>query len=211
MKKTIQHYTGYEITEGVVAKKNLIAMRRYSEGYYSFLFDGINTVENICYWCDCNPEDLNLILADDWYIMYVIREGIIEITEWIDNPRGNAVLTQTNEMLRAMISILLQCEGKEIFASMRHHTSYKFYEKLKKLGYVEEVYKHTLMEVDIPIELDRIVHVLAEKYDSLDEYFADENRVHFPEYAEYIYHDIVFSITDKFIKRYKKDTNKSLK
>ena len=32
------------------------------------------------------------------------------------------------------------------------------------------------MEEDNPIELDRIVHLLSEKYKNLDEYFADENR-----------------------------------
>ena len=66
------------------------------------------------------------------------------------------------------------------------------------------------MEEDIPIELDRIVHLLSEKYKNLDEYFADENREHFPEYSEYVYHDIRFTITDRFIQRYKKDSNKSI-
>lgn len=209
--ENIKHYKGIEITKELVSSKNLIAMRRYSEGYYSFLFEGIDTIDDICYWCDCNPEDLNLILGKDWYIMYVTRPNEIEITEWISTPREKNILEQTNEMLTSMISILLLSEGKEIFASMRHHTSYKFYEKLKRLGYVEELFIHSKMEMDIPLELDKIVHVLAEKYDSLDEYFADELREHFPEYGEYIYHDIRFSITDKFIQRYKKESNKSLK
>lgn len=208
---TITHYTSNQITDEVISKKNLIAMQRYSEGYYSFLFDGIDTAEDVCYWCDCSKEDLHIILGKDWYISYVTREGLIEITEWINNPREKNIVEQTNEMLKSMISILLQSEGQEIFASMRHHTSYKFYEKLKKLGYIEELFIDSKMEMDIPLELDRIVHMLAEKYNSLDEYFADENRIHFPEYAEYIYHDIRFCITDKFIKRYKKDQNKSLK
>jgi hypothetical protein len=209
--ENIKHYKGIEITKELVSSKNLIAMRRYSEGYYSFLFEGIDTIDDICYWCDCNPEDLNLILGKDWYIMYVTRPNEIEITEWISTPREKNILEQTNEMLTSMISILLLSEGKEIFASMRHHTSYKFYEKLKRLGYVEELFIHSKMEMDIPLELDKIVHVLAEKYDSLDEYFADELREHFPEYGEYIYHDVRFSITDKFIQRYKKESNKSLK
>ena len=209
--ENIKHYKGIEITKELVSSKNLIAMRRYSEGYYSFLFEGIDTIDDICYWCDCNPEELNLILGKDWYIMYVTRPNEIEITEWISTPREKNILEQTNEMLTSMISILLLSEGKEIFASMRHHTSYKFYEKLKRLGYVEELFIHSKMEMDIPLELDKIVHVLAEKYDSLDEYFADELREHFPEYGEYIYHDIRFSITDKFIQRYKKESNKSLK
>lgn len=209
--ETINHYKGNSITKELISSKNLIAMRRYSEGYYSFQFEGIDTVDDICYWCDCNPEDLNLILGKDWYIMYVTRPDEIEITEWINTPREQNVLEQTNEMLTSMIGILLLSEGKEIYASMRHHTSYKFYEKLKRLGYVEELFIHSKMEMDIPLELDKIVHVLAEKYEDLDEYFADENRVHFPEYGEYVYHDIRFCITDKFIKRYKKDSNKSLK
>ena len=209
--ETIKHYKGMDITPDLISSKNLIAMRRYSEGYYSFLFEGIDTIDNICYWCDCNPEDLNLILGKDWYIMYVTRPDEIEITEWINTPREKQVLEQTNEMLTSMVGILLLSEGREIYASMRHHTSYKFYEKLKRLGYVEELFIHSKMEMDIPLELDKIVHVLAEKYEDLDEYFADENRVHFPEYGEYVYHDIRFCITDKFIKRYKKDSNKSLK
>lgn len=209
--ETINHYIGNQITEELINQKNLIAMRRYSEGYYSFLFDGINTIYDICFWTNCNPEDLNLILGKDWYIMYVVRPDEIEITEWISLPREKEIMSQTQEMLKSMISILLLSEGKELFASMRHHTSYKFYEKLKKLGFVEELFIHSKMEEDIPIELERIVHLLSEKYKNLDEYFADENREHFPEYSEYVYHDIRFTITDKFIQRYKKDSNKSLK
>lgn len=209
--ETIKHYNGIDITPNLISQKNLIAMRRYSEGYYSFLFDGIDTVDDICYWCDCNKEDLNLILGKDWYIMYVIRPDEIEITEWINIPREKQIIEQTNEMLKSMISILLLSEGKEVFASMRHHTSYKFYEKLKRLGYVEELFIHSKMEMEIPLELDKIVHVLAEKYEDLDEYFADEQREHFPEYGEYVYHDIRFCITDKFIKRYKKESSKPLK
>ena len=209
--ETINRYNGIDITPDLISQKNLIAMRRYSEGYYSFLFDGIDTVDDICYWCDCNKEDLNLILGKDWYIMYVIRPDEIEITEWINIPREKQIIEQTNEMLKSMISILLLSEGKEVFASMRHHTSYKFYEKLKRLGYVEELFIHSKMEMEIPLELDKIVHVLAEKYEDLDEYFADEQREHFPEYGEYVYHDIRFCITDKFIKRYKKESSKPLK
>ena len=32
---------------------------------------------------------------------------------------------------------------------------------------------------------------------------SDENREHFPEYSEYVYHDIRFTITDRSIQRYK--------
>lgn len=211
MKKTIQHYTGYEITEGVVAKKNLIAMRRYSEGYYSFLFDDINSIEDIIKYLECPPEDLNIILGEDWYIAYTINDSEIEITEWINLPREKDIMSQTTEMLGAMIAILVQGENKEIYATMRHHTSYRFYQKLKQLGYVEELYWCSQMEEERPIELDRIVEVLKEKYDDLNEYFSDENREHFPEYAEYIFHDITFTVTDKFIQRYKKDSGKRLK
>ena len=126
-------------------------------------------------------------------------------------PREKDIMSQTTEMLGAMISILIQGENKEIYAIMKHHTSYKFYQKLKQLGYVEELYWCSQMEEERPIELDRIVEVLKEKYDDLNEYFSDENREHFPEYAEYIFHDITFTVTDKFLKRYKKDSGKRLK
>lgn len=211
MKNTIHHYTGYEITPEIVAQKNLIGMRRYSAGYYSFLFDDINTLEDMITYLACNPEDMNIILGDDWYIAYTMNDSEIEITEWIDIPRENDVMSQTSEMLRAMISILLLGEGKDIYATMRHHTSYKFYQKLKQLGFVEELYRWSQLEDERPLELDRTIHILNEKYDDLNEYFSDENREHFPEYAEYVFHDIMFVITDKFIKKYKKDSGHILK
>ena len=74
--ETVNHYTGNLLTDEVISKKNLIAMQRYSEGYYSFLFDGINTIYDICFWTNCNPEDLNLILGKDWYIMYFIKISV---------------------------------------------------------------------------------------------------------------------------------------
>jgi DNA-binding Xre family transcriptional regulator len=175
------------------------------------LFDDINTLEDIIAYLGCNPEDMNIILGEDWYIAYTINDSAIEITEWINVPREQDVLAQTTEMSKAMISILLLGEGKEIYATMRHHTSYKFYLKLKQLDYVEELSWWSQMEEERPLELDRIVEILKEKYDDLNEYFSDENREHFPEYAEYIFHDITFTVTDKFIQRYKKDSGKRLK
>ena len=151
MKNTIHHYTGYEITPEIVAQKNLIGMRRYSAGYYSFLFDDINTLEDMITYLACNPEDMNIILGDDWYIAYTMNDSEIEITEWIDIPRENDVMSQTSEMLRAMISILLLGEGKDIYATMRHHTSYKFYQKLKQLGFVEELYRWSQLEDERPL------------------------------------------------------------
>ena len=106
MKKTIKRYIGFEITDEVISKKNLISMRRYAEGYYSFLFDGIDTLEDLAYCSNCEPEQMNIFLGEDWFIAYTDKDSVLEITEWIDVPREDDKITQTMEMFQTMIYIV---------------------------------------------------------------------------------------------------------
>lgn len=61
MRKKVEYYSGYEITN-VVEKINLIALRKYRDSGYSLLYDEVDTLEELSYWNNAKPEEINIIL-----------------------------------------------------------------------------------------------------------------------------------------------------
>lgn len=210
MKKSIEHYNGYEITKEVIAKINLIALKRYQEDRYSICYEEYDTLEEICDLSNSSPKQINIILGEDWYIIYSKREYFVEIIEWISKDTVTNKLEQTMEMFYALKNILLSVEGKNLTATMKHNTSYKFYTSFLKRGFLEEFYDDIDTETDMPSDIKKVKDDLENKYGSIEYFLEDENRDKEQEeiLEDYIYHEVIFGITDKFVKRYKKQENK---
>ena len=205
MRKT-EYYTGYEITKEVINKVNLIALKRYHESYYSFLRLKYKNLDELCY-CNCSkPEETNVVLGEDWYIIYTKSKNLIEINEWVDIEAVPNKLKQTMEMLNALKKILLSSEDKKILATMKHNTSYKFYQSLITRGLLQEYEDIVGTETDMPHKIKKLHIRLEREYGFVEDFLNDPNRNKEQEeiLEDYIYHDILFGITDEFKKRYKK-------
>lgn len=115
-------------------------------------------------------------------------------------------LEQTMEMFSALKTILLASEEKDIIATMKHNTSYKFYTSFIKRGFLEEYHDEVSTETEMPRDIEQLVDQLDEGDNSLSKFLQDENRDQSIEekLEDYIYHDVVFGITDKFKSRYRK-------
>lgn len=204
--RKIEHYSGYEITKDVIDKINLIALKRYREGRYSPLYEGYNTLEELCYCIYSKPEYTNVILGEDWYIIYTKTKNLIEINEWVDVEDVPDKLEQTMEMFSALKKILLLSEDKKILATMKHNTSYKFYSSLIQRGLLKEYNNDVSVDAELSQDIEITRNKIEEQYGFVEDFLKDPNRSKEQEETleDYIYHDIIFGITDEFKNRYKK-------
>lgn len=174
MGRDIRHYNGVEITCDVIDEVRRII--RCREDGELIDCEWITSLDDICDLHNSYPVNEHVILGDDWAIAYSIT-NVVEIGLWVASDVSNNKFMQTMEMLRTMKNILLQSYGYDICSCMRHSTSYRFYDSFVKRGY------------------------LVEKYDDVkvDGHGKIKNTS-----PDLLFHDTVFSVTDKFVKRYKK-------
>jgi len=166
----------------------------------------VKSLKKLCKEHEVKPKDEHIVIGEDWYIIYAnISEFEIEIKDWVAIGNVENKFAQTMEMFTALKQILLNHENHDIYSTLRYSTSYKFYEKFRDEGYLEEGISIVDFDTYLP-KLEEIKEKILSEYDTLYDYLADENRERYEEYAleDYIYYDVCFNITDAFKKRYKK-------
>lgn len=206
MRKKVEYYNGYNINRRVIHRINLIDLKRIKEGITEFTMEKIKNLKSLCEIHDTTPEQEHIILGEDWYINYTdISEDEIEINEWVAINNVENKLTQTMEMYTALKKILLKHAQKDIYAMLRHSTSYKFYQKFLSAGYIEESLDILDFDDSSP-ELEKIKYKILTEYDSFEEYLSDENRERYESESveDFIYHEVSFNVTEEFKHRYKK-------
>ena len=205
--RKVEYYTGYEITKEVIKKINIIALRRYCDSCYSLSYKKYHNLKGLCESNDCSkPEYINVVLGEDWYIIYSKTKNYIEINEWVDVENVPNKLEQTMEMYSALKKILLLSEDKTLLATMKHNTSYKFYSSLIQRGLLQEFSDDVFVEEELPKDVEITKNQIEEQYGFVEDFLKDPNRNQEQEEAleDYIYHDVIFDITDGFKTRYKK-------
>ena len=206
MRKKTEYYNGREITRSVLKRVNLIDLKRIQEGINQFSMEEVKSLKALCKIHGVNQEDEHLILGEDWYILYTdISDIEIEIKDWVAVSNVENKFSQAMEMFNALKIILLEHASHDIYGTLRHSTSYKFYQKFLEEGYLEEQLSTIDFDDYLP-KIEAIKEKILSEYDSLYAYLADESRERYEESAleDYIYYDVCFNITDAFKKRYKK-------
>lgn len=208
MRQPVKHYRGFEITDEVIRKINLIELKRIEEKLTNIVSEPIKSLQDLCRIHGTLPKEENVILGVDWYIIYTKYDEDseeIEINEWVAIGNVQNKLIQTMEMFNALKDILLESKGSKVYATMRHSTSYKFYQSLISREYLEEISNRLELEEELPEEIIKIKEELKTKYHTLEEYLVNElKHLDKQSFNDFIYHYIIFKTTDKFTKRYKK-------
>ena len=174
--RKVNHYVGYEITDEVIDKINLMAMSRYEEGVFSVLYEGVDTLDKLCSWHGAKPEEENVVMGEDWVIVYIKRDNELELVEWLDVDIVGDKFLQTIEMANAMKKILLDNKDLELVADMRHDTSYQFYKMMKKKGYLETKNEVVGCEESAPGDVLDYADRIIEEYGSFEDYFDGDLR-----------------------------------
>lgn len=207
MREPVKYYNGFEITEDVIRKINLIELKRVQEEITIFYSEPIETIHDLCLLHGTFPKEENVFLGQDWYIIYSQYDNNdIEINEWVAVGNVENKLNQTIEMMNAMKKIFLSSKDAKIFATMRHSTSYQFYQSLLSKGYLKEISNRSDIEEFLPEDLLNIKEKLKSKYQNLDDYLQNSKQENLDKthFNDYIHHLIIFTPTDKFVKKYQK-------
>ena len=202
MREKVKHYQGKEITTEVIRKMNLIELLRQREGLTTFTIENIDNLEELCNYHDTKEEQENIILGQDWYLMYTTYNDELEIQEWISINNVKDKLVQTMEMFKWIKKILLENKDKTIYSTLRHSTSYNFYKLFLEKGYIDEIYKSIDIEDDIPEDLLSLIE--NRDNSSLEEYLDNEKEEILNDLPDFIFHNVEFWVTDKFIEKHNK-------
>ena len=138
--------------------------------------------------------------------LYSQSKHYVEIKEWVDAGSVSNKLAQTMEMFNALKKILLSSEDKTLAATMKHNTSYQFYSSLIQRGLLQEFEDNIFVEEELPQDLEMTRNNIEEQYGFIEDFLKDPNRSKEQEESleDYIYHDVLFEITERFKNRYKK-------
>lgn len=203
MRREVKYYKGTEITEEIIKKMRKISIQVYDQKTYNSLYEGMDNIRAICYQHGTLPSNEFVILGQDFFITYAITEDVIEIFEWVALNKVENRFIQTIEMFNELKKILLSNKERKISTYLKHQTSYPFYELFQEKGYFKEIYDYPQIEYDILSSTRNIVKEIVAKYGSLYNYLKSKSNEYSP-LEEHIYHEIMFEINDKFIKKYSK-------
>ena len=205
MKREVKHLVGREITDDVISRINFMAMKRYDEGVFSVLYEGVDTLEELCLWHGALPEQENVLLGEDWVVVYVKRDNEIDFVEWLDLEEVDDKFSQTMEMVKAIRNVLIEGKDSYLYADMRHDTSYQFYKTMQKSGYLETYSENVGLDESAPSDVLDFADDILDEFGSYNEYFSKCGEDLREDYGRYFHHDIAFGVTEKFVKRYVKD------
>lgn len=206
MRKEVEYYQGKQIDIVIISKLFAISIARDFKVEGIVPYSDVDTIEELCEICECEIDEFNVVLGQDWYLTYIDRKDNLEIMEWVSLENTKDKLKQTLEMMKHLIKVLLLAKERKITALMRHSTSYNFYQLLIKNGYIKEEYNNPGMDTSIPEDIQFELDIAIEDNINIKYYLENSDRNE--EYDEYFYHDISFTLTKKFLNRYDKPIKK---
>lgn len=194
MEREVRFYKGSEIDTKVIQRIKQIALKGYGKLIYERGFAMIDDVSQLSSKHDVDTEDEIVVLGEDWFLCYQIADDMVAFLDWASTDFNGSKFEQTIEMMKTFRIIFLQNTKKRFTAHMRHNTSWQFYYTLLKKGFVNEVENYLYVDTSL-INSDNFPHLIEELLDK------NEALKH-PEYWQYCFHDITFTITDEFVKKY---------
>ena len=204
MERNIVLYSSVEINEICINKIKQIKKKILKEELYNKFARDLKSINEIAKTYDFQVEQLKLILGEDWYILYAEEEEYVYVLEWYGVNEKKTKLIQSLEMYNTFISFFLNHKECTFCGYMKQYTSYRFYEKMLKDGYFEEI-KNKIYDKSELYRLSNLLILLKAKRESSTLSKSDiiSNK------EENIFHFVVFNLTDKFINKY--SNNETLK
>lgn len=199
MEREVNVYKGKEIDNDKIALIKKIAATRYAAPIYDSRYWSLEDVRNLAFIHDIDVQDEILVLGNDWFLCYCIKDNIVEFLEWIAIDDDSNKLKQTGEMLHFLKNLLLENEDKRFFADMRHDTSYQFYLLMKEKGYINEVFHDVSIDYCGGFAPEELKYL-----DNIESYLESPASEMQSEYLKYICHYSEFLVTEKFTTFYKR-------
>lgn len=201
--RCIEYYNNFTVTDEVIDRmKNIVLLRNDDRDTSGVTRNIIGSLESVC--CGVYDSELvNIVLGEDWFLIYVSDSEEIIIEAWVSNDSRGEVFIQTMEMYTEFKNVLLANENKLFNSYMKKTTSYNFFKKMLEKGFLEVFSEEMDLASYTPFS---VIEPLLMKYGSVPEFIRlKEDYVDVePEVDKYLFCDVEFGVTDKFVKKYKK-------
>lgn len=181
-------YIGDEIGYFEIMLIKTIAVNRYDKAIFDYYYKEISSLQDLAAKLGIEANNINLVLGDDWFIMYEDIDGIVTFIEWIALEIKGRKLSQAVEMSNALNIILEQNKDKEFIASMRHDTSYQFYQKLLQKKYIIELFHSLSIDWAEPNNLS------LDDCEEIVKYFPNNENLYDAEFLKFVFHNINFKV-----------------
>ena len=202
-RRSVEYYNNFTVTDEVIARIKNIALLRNDDFDTSGVTRNIlGSIESVCFGV-YDRELVNIILGEDWFLIYVSEQDEIIIEAWVYNDSRGEVFIQSMEMYTEFKNVLLANENKLFNSYMKKTTSYNFFKKMLEKGFLEVFSEETDLASYTPFS---VIEPLLMKYGSVPEFIKlkEDNVDVEPEVDKYLFCDVEFGVTDKFVKKYKK-------
>lgn len=193
----VEVFNGKEINKSKIEILKNIASRRYTKEIYIEYFSDIKNVSDLAYLHNVSIGKEKLVIGTDWFLCYTESDYHVQISEWVSIDNEHKI-QQVAEMMTILKKIFLQNKEKIFIADMRHDTSYGMYLKMAQSGFFQELSHTCIVDCAAPNQ----VQDLKRKFKNIEDFLASDISYDYAEYYKYILHNLSFSITDKFIKKY---------
>ena len=182
---------GYDITNDYIDKLKIIAYSGYNDIIYNNYFEKINNIKKLVGIHQGNSNDYyinleTLAITDTWFICYILENTYLKILEWVSIK--DICISDKYQMMNYLKELLLDCKNINIYATLRHDTSYNIYSKLCNRGYFNTIYDKIMIDISTPYYIKSIINM-----DNINK-----------DYYNYILHNIKFTINDSFYNTYQK-------
>lgn len=137
------------ISKVLVIKKFVMPLESYNK-YYS----SIDSVLKFIQLYYDNPEDISLVIGEDWFLLYAFDGDNVWILDWASINNKETKVSQSLEMYSFFKILFKEFYDKQFCACMKEETSYPFYLKLLNDGYILER-KNILIKSKKTIKNDR--------------------------------------------------------
>lgn len=201
--RCIEYYNNFTVTDEVIARmKNIALLRNDDRDTSGVVRNIVGSLESVC--CGVYDSELvNIILGEDWFLVYVSDSEEVIIEAWVSNDSRGEVFIQAMEMCREFKNVLLANENKLFNSYMKKTTSYNFFKKMLEKGFLEVFSEEMDLASYTPFS---VIEPLLMKYGSVPEFIRlkEDNTDIEPEVDKFLFCDVEFGVTDKFVKKYKK-------
>lgn len=201
--RCIEYYNNFTVTDEVIDRmKNIVLLRNDDRDTSGVTRNIIGSLESVC--CGVYDSELvNIVLGEDWFLIYVSDSEEIIIEAWVSNDSREEIFIQAMEMYTEFKNVLLANENKLFNSYMKKTTSYNFFRKMLENGFLEVFSEEMDLASYTPFS---VIEPLLMKYGSVPEFIKlkEDNTDVEPEVDKYLFCDVEFGVTDKFVKKYKK-------
>lgn len=195
----IKHYKGKQITKDVIKIFREFTKSRFEQEVFEEYFSYITSVKEYANVHGVEIEDENIIVGEDWIFSYHLAGKELVLSDWVAKEETTDKFAQSIEMYKTIKKVLLTSEAEFFSASLRHSTSYPFYQAFKERGMIDEFVDCLSVNLCSDETYEQIANKVS-KYDATLEELLESGKLTEKE-KDYIYHDVTFELGPVYQKK----------